>query len=245
MIPKMSIITVCLNNIKGLKKTRDSIKKQNFRNFEWIVIDGNSCDGTYNFLNSIKDEVIFKSEPDIGIYDAMNKGIDIACGEYLVFLNAGDYFYNKNVLKNIYSDFTADIVVGRINIVYPYNKKEKIRRIDKQDIRKKYLYHKAIPHQASFIKRILFDIYGGYDCEYKICGDRDFFYRALKNGSTLRFSNVCVATYSMDGISTVMRDTKMYTNEMRRYREKNFSKIYIIKRIIIDYIEKKININQL
>lgn len=241
MIPKISVITVCLNNIGGLKNTRNSIKNQIFKNLEWIIIDGNSCDGTYEFLKLIKNEVKFKSEPDTGIYDAMNKGIDMACGEYLIFLNAGDCFYNKNVLKDVCSDLDADIVVGWLNIIKEKNgrKIENIKRVDNQDVRRKFLFHRSIPHQATFIHHEILRKKGGYRTNFKICGDHDFFVRAILTGAVLKYVRYPISSFPLNGLSNQLNGKEIFINEIKKIRRDNFSITYRVWRIIIDTIEKK------
>jgi len=99
----LSIITVNLNNEVGLSKTIESVQNQTYRDYEYIIIDGGSIDGSLNILNEYSQ--IFThwvSEPDSGIYDAMNKGIKFAKGEWIIFMNSGDFFANKNVLENIF-----------------------------------------------------------------------------------------------------------------------------------------------
>ena len=234
-----SIITVCLNARNELERTADSIKSQDSNDFEWIVIDGGSTDGTPEFLNSLSFITELRSEPDDGIYDAMNKGIALATGRYCLFLNAGDYLYSRHTISSCLEYLKSDIVVGWINIVYPeqLNKETMIKKIDNQKIGRKYMYHRPIPHQSSFIKRKLFDYYGYYNTEYKICGDRDFFCRTLNNGASLSFAPLCVSNFFMDGISTIMNGTELYNQEIEKYKKENFTKIYRIRRSIIDPIE--------
>ena len=99
MKPKFSIITVNYNNLEGLKKTVESVKNQTYQKFEYIVIDGGSYDGSLEFIKDNESLLDYwVSEPDSGVYQAMNKGIEKATGEYLLFLNSGDHFCNTKVL---------------------------------------------------------------------------------------------------------------------------------------------------
>ena len=111
---KLSIITVNLNNMEGLQKTCDSIISQTFKNFEWIVIDGGSADGSKELIEEYGSNISYwVSEPDKGIYNAMNKGIKVAKGEYLYFLNSGDYLFDSNALSDVFLDNPKeDIVYG-------------------------------------------------------------------------------------------------------------------------------------
>ena len=114
--PKVSIITVCFNAKEMLMTTLEDIRKQKYDNLEYIVIDGKSSDGTLDLVNNDQD-IISKivSEPDKGIYDAMNKGINIATGEWVIFMNAGDTFANENILTRVFKeDDDADVIYGDV-----------------------------------------------------------------------------------------------------------------------------------
>ena len=116
---KLSIITINYNNALGLKKTMSSIEKQTWKEFEYIMVDGNSTDGslevmkTFNYIG-----LNYISEPDSGIYNAMNKGIKMAKGKYLLFLNSGDVLENENVLKNVLQYFNDDYAILSGNIIF-------------------------------------------------------------------------------------------------------------------------------
>ncbi|WP_417912912.1 glycosyltransferase family 2 protein [Candidatus Electronema sp. TJ] len=239
-----SIITVCLDNEQGAAKTAESIVKQTFSNFEWIFIDGGSQD---NSVNAIRDNPALThlvSEPDEGIYHAMNKGVYLSQGDYCIFLNAGDWFYNENVLENVSNRLEGDLVVGWLNVIYPdsFRKQSKIRRLDQQDVRRKFLYHRTLHHQSTFIKRSLFKKYGCYDQTFKIYGDWDFFLRVINKGVDLKFIKLCIANYPFDGISSTSIGTAFNIKEINRIRQRHFSILYRVKRYIIDRIEGVFNI---
>jgi glycosyltransferase involved in cell wall biosynthesis len=240
--PLYSIITICLNNEQGLARTSKSIHKQTYKDFEWIVVDGFSIDNSVAIAkqNPVLTHLI--SEPDDGIYHAMNKGIALAQGEYCLFLNSGDWLYADTVLAEVATQLQGDLVAGWLTVIYPerFNKTPKLRRLDLQDVRKKFLYHRTLHHQATFIRRNLFQKYGGYDQEYKIYGDWDFFLRVINKGVTLEFIKLCIANYIFDGISSTGLGTALSKEEIRKIRKRHFSVIYRTKRIFIDYLEKKI-----
>ena len=116
---KISIITICYNNLQGLIQTAQSIAAQTIQDFEWIVVDGASSDGTIQYLqNSERKPDILISEPDKGIYDAMNKGMVAAHGEYQLYLNSGDYLYNNTIIEQVLSSpMNADVVYGYLEFV--------------------------------------------------------------------------------------------------------------------------------
>lgn len=176
---KFSIITVCRNNLTGLKKTYDSLFAQTFTDYEWIVIDGNSSDGTKEWLQSINNELIWISEPDDGIFDAMNKGIALAHGEYLLFLNSSDELANNDVLEKVnnavcFSNKPPVFIYGdSIDINYPgnllYRKSKHYRTL----WRGMFTQHQAMFFRAS--PDIL------YKKEYRITADYEYTGQYLKN----------------------------------------------------------------
>ncbi len=241
--PCYSIITVCLNDKMGLARTAQSIREQTTSDFEWIVIDGKSTDGSVEVVSDNPAVTHLVSEPDEGIYHAMNKGVRLATGKYCLFLNAGDWLYSEDVLESAENLLQGDLVAGWLNVIYPekFNKSPKIRRLDLQDVRKKFLYHRTLHHQATFIRRTLFEKYGEYDQEYRLYGDWDFFLRVLNSKVTLHFIKLCIANYTFDGISSTTLGTELYHKEVRKLRQRHFSSLYRLKRSIIDPIENLFN----
>ena len=172
---KYSIITINLNNREGLKKTIESVVNQTCQDFEYIIIDGGSTDGSVDIIKEYSSRIDYwVSEPDKGIYNAMNKGIAKAHGEYLNFMNSGDYFCNNKVLSDVLSAHTnADFFVGR---VYNVNSDGIIisSSIVTEELSMKWFYINTIPHQSTFIRRELF-IKSMYDENLKIVADWKFF----------------------------------------------------------------------
>ena len=148
-----SIVTICYNNLLGLIKTRESIVSQTFKDYEWIVIDGGSTDGTKEFLQCHSDEFAYWcSEKDKGVYNAQNKGIAIAKGDYIICMNSGDVFHDSEVLSAVSSlGFSADIMYGDWLRVYPNGKTEKKEAPKK--LPPYFFYYSNICHQAMFIRR--------------------------------------------------------------------------------------------
>lgn len=173
---KLSIITINLNNREGLQRTIDSVVCQTFRDFEWIVIDGGSTDGSRELIEQYADHFAYwVSEPDKGIYNAMNKGIKVAKGEYLLFLNSGDCLYQQNVLQQVFThSFSEDIVYcddgGTDGVVKKGGSPDKITL--------EFLYTYTICHQTIFHKSSLFRD-NLYDENYKIVADWKFLYEQL------------------------------------------------------------------
>lgn len=173
---KISVITVTLNHLAGLEATWRSVAAQTYRDFEWVVIDGGSTDGTTGFLEAHAGEIAYwVSEPDGGIYQAMNKGVAQARGEYCIFMNAGDVFYDERVLEDMapYLDGQMPMVFGET--VYPDGW---IHRAI-PGVRPEYFWGSSFPHQAAFMHRDLFERYGKYREEYRYASDMFYFYELI------------------------------------------------------------------
>lgn len=197
----ISIVTVCFNDLANLKKTIQDVKKQTYKNVEHIIIDGCSKDGTVAYLQSVPD-IKFKSESDKGLYDAMNKGTDWAQGEYLIFLNAGDLFYDELVLENIFKMISGqDILYGKAVVTDPHGS---------------YLrpYHKALPsnldwksfrmgmvvcHQSLIVKKNLAQ---RFDINYKISADIDWAIRTLKSAKSVCNTGLVISRFQEGGLSS-------------------------------------------
>lgn len=200
---KLSIITVNLNNKGGLQKTIDSIVSQTFKDFEWIVIDGGSTDGSKELIERFSNHMSFGvSEPDKGIYNAMNKGIKVAKGEYVNFMNSGDCFAKDTVLEEIFKNpHSADVLYGYMTrdtidgeyVNLPLMKK-KLTWMD--------FYYDGLPHQSSFIKKQLFEKYGYYDEDLKAVSDWVFFVKLfVYNHVTYEFIPLKISVYLSGGVS--------------------------------------------
>lgn len=187
---RFSIVSVTRDNLEGLKTTEQSLAAQSFQDFEWIVIDGASRDGTPDYLATTKSKWI--SEPDRGIYDAMNKGIAMASGDYLLFLNAGDALADENVLSAVAApSHDEDFIYGN--------------SLECGHIRPARAADKAIlgmfaHHQAMFYKRSALAALR-YDLSYPIAADYKFTLEALKNARTTRHCPLPVCIFAAGGVS--------------------------------------------
>jgi len=172
--PKISIITVCYNEKLDISKTCDSVVAQTFSDYEWIVIDGGSTDGTLDVLKEYESNItLLVSEKDRGVYDAMNKGIKFASGEYVLFLNGGDSLFEKDILLKIFENnsYREDVLYGDCCLL-DIGGTAKILNF-KEKISRSYFVNNNINHQATFIKKALFDKYGFYDESYRVLADYD------------------------------------------------------------------------
>lgn len=200
---KLSIITINYNHADGLLQTIESVINQSYQDFEWIIIDGGSKDGSRELVEQYQEHLSYWcSEPDKGVYNAMNKGIAQAHGDYLLFLNSGDYLCDKAVLQEVVNKgFDADILVG-----YIYREKKGKMLLDKghniDTLSATDLLMNSLPHQATFIRRELFDKYGLYDESYRIVSDWKFFMLTIVFGNvSIKSLEMPITVYECDGIS--------------------------------------------
>lgn len=199
---KLSVITICYNIKDEIERTCESIVSQTNQDFEWIVIDGGSTDGTVDILNKYKSHMtVFISEKDKGIYNAMNKGIKQAKGEYLNFMNGGDCFASPDVVEQFYkcAAFGADVVYGDMKYIKKSTDGEICKYSDKIDLY--FFYKSTINHQSSFIRKELFEKYGLYNEEYKIAADWEKFVLYQKEQCKFEYFNYVVACFYDGGIS--------------------------------------------
>ena len=200
--PLVSIITAVYNGNAALDETIKSVLSQDYPQFEYLIIDGGSNDGTIETLKNFDDSIDYwMSEPDKGVYDAFNKGIDLANGEWLYFIGDSDCFIDNHVLQRIFSKtyksklLYGDVMWGDTGIVYD-GKFDKIK-----------LYNQNICQQAIFYNRELFHAIGKFDLRYQLVADWVFNIRAFAfKDSYPAYINTIVANYSLDGMSTNVWD---------------------------------------
>lgn len=198
MQPYLSIITINFNNRAGLETTMQSVLSQTFKDFEYIVIDGGSNDGSKQYIESQEKSIQFwVSEPDNGIYNAMNKGIKAANGEYLLFLNSGDFLNGNTSLKDFinHSDFEGDIIYGDYKFENGF-------KIFPDSLSPLYFVRTSLPHQSTFFKKEVFEKIGFYDEQYKIVSDRDFFIKCfLSNKFIFKHIEYPLTVFDLKGVS--------------------------------------------
>ena len=208
----LSIITISYKN-PDLANTLNSVLKQryNSKDFEHIIVEGfpeninNKI--VLDYQKKAKYKVTYICENDTGRYNAMNKGIKTATGEYLLFLNAGDNLYDQSTLsKVLINEETTDILYG--DILMSNNRKErKLWSLAKHTIDSRFFVERSLFHQACFIKKNLFEKYGLYDESYKLCADFDFFIKTIiKYHATTKYLPFIIAIYDANGASSQLSD---------------------------------------
>lgn len=250
----ISIITVVYNGEKFLEETIQSVIHQTYNNVEYIIIDGGSTDGTLDIIKKYEDKVDYwMSKRDSGIYDAMNKGIDLASGEWINFMNGGDLFYKNQVLENIFygTNNNADIIYGDTVFNYPTFQKKVKANTNINDLWKGMCF----THQSTFIKSNLHKN-NKFIKDMKIGADFAFLYNSYKKNVIFKYSNTTISIMDIGGISYTDRisSIKDHYSVVLKYDNSLKIKIYykylillnrfkiIIKRIlpnsIINYIQK-------
>ncbi|MCF8196366.1 MAG: glycosyltransferase [Polynucleobacter sp.] len=220
---KISVITVSFNSASTIERCIQSVKSQTYKNVEYIIIDGQSQDGTVEIVNRCKNFVdIFISEQDAGIYDAMNKGIALATGDIIAFLNSDDIYAGTWVLSEVassFSDSELDAIFGDLsyfNIAHP-NKVTRVYR--SPDNPSSALSWGIIPaHPTLFLRREIFASFGVFDSSFKIAGDFDLMAKIFRSNS-LRYKNLhkVMVKMQLGGISTAgMRSTILLNQEIYR-----------------------------
>lgn len=199
----ISIITVNLNNIQGLERTMRSVLSQKSKDFEWIVIDGGSTDGSKELIEMHSDAISYwVSESDSGIYEAMNKGIIAAKGDYLQFLNSGDSLADNNIISDFNSqNFKKDVIYGNAIIVDHNGNKVGFFNAP-EEIKMSFFFNHALNHQATFFSKRCFERYR-YNEHNKIASDLELFMLLIYNNFSFQKYNRSIVCFDNSGISSI------------------------------------------
>ncbi|GAB1414631.1 glycosyltransferase family 2 protein [Paludibacter sp.] len=214
---KLSIITVNLNNSHGLRATLSSVFSQTFQDMEIIIVDGASIDDSYEIIKEY--EKLFNisytwiSEPDTGVFNAMNKGIRMSSGEYLLFLNSGDFLTTPNVINDVFNEsHNTEIICCRCRV--SQNEKKTFVISPPNFFSFGFFYTNSLSHQATFIKKDLFNKYGLYREDLKIMSDWEFFIRVIiiECVSTSN-STIILSDYNLNGMSSLHLNQQLIKSE--------------------------------
>lgn len=239
---KISIITISFNAKATIEKTLQSVANQLYKNIEHIIVDGGSKDNTLEICNSFPHVSKIISEPDKGVYDAFNKGLKLATGDIIGFLNADDVFFNKNSVQEIakaFSENKTDIVYGNLDYI---NENGKVIR---NWISRPYeigLIKKAwMPaHPTFYCKKEVYDLLGGYNDSFKIGGDFELCLRFLEVNQVYSFYlNKKLVKMLIGGISNSGLKSKwtIYKEQLRAFK---INKVYVNSIIFFIYKLKKL-----
>lgn len=204
---KISVITISYNIVSEIERTIASLRAQKFTDFEWIVVDGQSSDGTAEVLKK-NSKLITKliSPKPAGPYDAMNKGAELATGELICFLNGGDEFYDEGSLQNVWLTYAenkdSDLFYGDTEVVAEDGTSN---NTNYPKLTKRFLLKSMVNHQAIFCKLTSYNIVGPFDVKYRVCADYDWLLRALyAEHLVAKKVNATVAKFHLGGVSSVI-----------------------------------------
>lgn len=223
-IPKISVVTVNYNNKLGLERTIQSVLSQDFNSKEFIVIDGASSDGSKSVIDVYHNHFAFAcSEKDHGVFNAMNKGIEKATGDYVIFMNSGDVFYDAHSLSKLAAgaEEGPDFVYG--DVIFE-NENSRREVVFPDVLTFSYLYRKFLPHQATLTKLELLKARGGYNEQYRITADSAFIKKEIAlMGATYKHVSAFTAICELGGMSTDdARFGQQRVSEKNDFWEKNF-----------------------
>lgn len=221
--PLLSIITINYNDASGLEKTIQSVISQTYQHVDYLVIDGGSIDGSKGVIEKWLTHIEYHiSEPDTGIYNAMNKGIKAAKGDYLLFLNSGDLFNGSTALVDFIShpDFGGDIIYGD----YQFEEGEKIFP---DQLTPLFFVRTSLPHQSTLFKREVFDEMGLYEEHYTIVSDRAFYIKCfLSNQFVFKHIPYSLSIYDLSGISNNLEYTEKQSSENATMFQEQYGLFY-------------------
>lgn len=199
--PKLSVITVVFNNVKDIERTMLSVLNQTYQNIEYLVIDGLSNDGTLDVIKKYNGRIRLVSEKDSGIYDAMNKGLSGATGDYVLFINSGDEIYETNTVAKVFESANdADIYYGETEMI-GYNGEslgQRRHQAPEKFTWKSFKYGMSVSHQAIYLRRSLTD---RFSMRYHLSADIDWIIRAAKKAAKIVKVDGYVAKYQIGGMS--------------------------------------------
>lgn len=214
----LSIVTVNLNNREGLRRTVESVFQLEVQEFEYIIADGASDDGSLDIVDKYSDRIdCCISQPDRGIYDAMNNAAKVANGDYILFLNSGDYFSSPQVLNDINLEAGEDLVYGNHTYIEPVSGRQGLTKYDGV-LDLEFFWRTTIPQCSTFIRKSCLNAGGGFDEHYPIAADWVFFCKAiLERGCSSRHLDRTISIFELGGISTCQENAKIVKDERERF----------------------------
>lgn len=226
--PKITIITITYNSERYLEQTITSVIEQTYTNREYIVVDGNSTDGTLDIIKKYESEIDnWISEPDNGIADAMNKGIDLATGDYILFIHSDDYLVNSSVLERA-SEYLGDrFDIFFFQVLHDINEQNQVS--SNRSLGWLTNFKMGSCHQGQLCSRKLFQKIGKFDTSFKIDMDYDLILRAYRTGASCNSVNMPLAVMRLIGISsrTDWKSLRERFDEERRVHSKNCTTIWM------------------
>lgn len=225
--PLITVVTVVFNGEQFLDQTIRSVIEQDYPHFEYLVIDGGSTDQSLTIISKYQEQIDnWLSEKDRGIYDAMNKGINLAKGEWIIFVNADDYLLDSQTLAACEAtlkecDASVSMVYGSINLIT--NDGQVLQKVggNWESTRFEMTYKMAIPHPGLFVRTEAIQKWGGFDTGFRIAGDYELCIRLLQRTTARFLENIVVSNMRVEGVSSNSRNAILSIKECELAREKN------------------------
>lgn len=219
---RVSVVTICFNDLHGLRKTVKSVLSQRRDLFEYVIVDGNSKDGSVEYLESIRLDIdVLVTEPDKGIYDALNKGWQRSSGDFVIFMNSGDTFFCAYTIEKVIPYLTdeVDLAYGDACLMGGLDLGKVKRHPDKMS--GFWLIRDVVAHQSQFISRSLLAKNGGYDLEFSIASDYNFLAKVFWTQNVV-FSRIpfVVCNFNTEGLSSSPRSRATVENERHQIHMK-------------------------
>jgi len=236
----VSIITVVFNDVLHIEATIKSVLSQSYEHVEYIIVDGGSTDGTLDIIKHYENDIDYwVSERDKGIYDAMNKGIDLVSGDWVNFMNSGDCFYDASVIINVFDQhkyYDFDVIFGHHNVIYPH----KTRLVKAGHVTHMWKGSQFC-HQSSFIKSS-FHKANKFSLLNRISGDFEFFYNAYKKNKNFKCTDIVISSISTGGLSDIKRIDSIVGrwNVVEKSSKINFYYIFLVVTEMVKIYLKKI-----
>ena len=249
---RVSIITICYNRVKTIEKAIQSVLSQDYEDIEYIIIDGNSKDGTQQIIEKYRNQIAtYISEPDNGMYDAINKGLAIATGDIVGLMHSDDEFYDNHVISKIVEAFEASSKTEGIYGNGLYISNDEKQKVIRNRIGGNFSINKLrngwLPlHTTIYLKKTIIEKYGNYDLNFKFASDTEFLLRYLFiNKINIVYINSYLVKMRMGGISTSKkRAVEVFKEDLKIYKHHNisFRRAVILKKIraLLQYLRCKL-----
>jgi len=240
---KISIITVVYNGEQFLEETILSVINQTYENIEYIIIDGGSTDGTVDIIKKYEDKIDYwVSEPDRGIYDAINKGLKVATGDYIGVIGGDDMYYPdaiENIVKVLTTDLSIELIYGNLTYIDENNK---VLRKSKSPLpNSKFFMIKgmSVPHVASFVKKNIYNEYGSYKLDIKYAADYDYYLNLYLHKVKFRHIDIYISKFRNTGVTNkYMLQSNLEVFQIRKNYKINFliNGYYLVRTILLKYL---------
>jgi glycosyltransferase involved in cell wall biosynthesis len=224
----LSIVTINFNHAEGLKKTIESVVCQTYAKIEYIIIDGGSTDSSIDVIKKHADKISYWiSEKDFGVFDAQNKGLSKATGDYVLVLNSGDELQHNAIIEQVFNSYQVeDILYGNMTIVSEDGTKTK--GLMPSNITFNHMMEDTLWHPVSFVKKSFLDKVGFYNLDFKIVADYDWFLNALfKHEAKLKYINQTISMFYLGGLSSQLKNIEIVKKERVKAQINTFGELKV------------------